>query len=48
MTSAVRIWCSLWYLNRMNGYVTKSVGHPVKDYDDSEKTEQIDGWVKTV
>ena len=33
---------TLWYLNRMNGYVTKSVGHPVKDYDDSEKTEQID------
>jgi len=33
---------TLWYLNRMNGYVTKSVGHPVRDYDDSEKTEQID------
>jgi hypothetical protein len=33
---------TLWYLNRMNGYVTKAVGHPVKDYDDSDKTEQID------
>jgi hypothetical protein len=33
---------TLWYLNRMNGYVTKSVGHPIKDYDDSEKTEDID------
>jgi hypothetical protein len=33
---------TLWYLNRMNGYVTKAVGRPVKDYDDSNKTEEID------
>ena len=33
---------TLWYLNRMNGYVTKAVGHPVKDYDDSNSTPQID------
>ena len=33
---------TLWYLNRMNGYVTQAVGHPVKDYDDSNATPQID------
>lgn len=33
---------TLWYLNRMNGYVTKAVGHPIKDYDDSNATGQID------
>ena len=33
---------TLWYLNRMNGYVTKAVGYPVKDYDDSDKTGEID------
>ena len=33
---------TLWYLNRMNGYVTKAVGHPIKDYDDSDKTSEID------
>ena len=33
---------TLWYLNRMNGYVTKAVGHPVKDYDNEDSTAQID------
>ena len=33
---------TLWYLNRMNGYVTRAVGRPVRDYDDENKTEQID------
>jgi hypothetical protein len=33
---------TLWYLNRMNGYVTKAVGHPIRDYDDEDQTEKID------
>jgi len=33
---------TLWYLNRMNGYVTKAVGHPVQDYDNEDSTAQID------
>jgi hypothetical protein len=33
---------TLWYLNRMNGYVTKAVGHPVMDYDNEDSTAQID------
>jgi hypothetical protein len=33
---------TLWYLNRMNGYVTKSLGKPVNNYDDPEFTAKID------
>ena len=33
---------TLWYLNRTNGYVTKAVGRPVKDYDDEEMTSKVD------
>ena len=33
---------TLWYLNRMNGYVTKSLGKPVKNYEDPEFTAKID------
>ena len=33
---------TLWYLQRMNGYVTKSMKGPVKDYGQSALTGQID------
>ena len=33
---------TLWYLNRMNGYVTKAAGKPVTDYDMPELTADID------
>ena len=33
---------TLWYLNRMNGYVTKAVGHPITDYELPENTEKVD------
>jgi len=33
---------TLWYLNRMNGYVTKAVGHPVRDYEDEDMTSKVD------
>jgi chaperonin GroES len=33
---------TLWYLNRMNGYVTKAVGHPVRDYEDEDMTAKVD------
>jgi hypothetical protein len=33
---------TLWYLNRTNGYVTKSMGRPIEEYDDEEFTAKID------
>jgi hypothetical protein len=33
---------TLWYLNRMNGYVTRAVGHPITDYELPENTEKVD------
>jgi hypothetical protein len=33
---------TLWYLNRMNGYVHKSLGKPVTDYDVEDVTPKID------
>jgi hypothetical protein len=34
---------TLWYLNRTNGYITKAMGKPLLDYDDSdEKTADLD------
>ena len=33
---------TLWYLNRMNGYVSKSLGKPVTDYDVEDVTPKID------
>ena len=33
---------TLWYLNRMNGYVNKAEGHPVRDYEDPDNTERVD------
>lgn len=33
---------SMWYLNRMNGYVHKSLGRPVTDYDDPRVTDKAD------
>ena len=33
---------TLWYLNRMNGYVNKSFGKPVTDYDVEDVTPKID------
>lgn len=39
---------TLWYLNRSNGYVEKSVGKPVDDYDDPELTATIDKVYTTV
>jgi hypothetical protein len=33
---------TLWYLNRSNGYVEKSMGKPVDDYDDPRLTSTID------
>ena len=39
---------TLWYLNRSNGYVEKSMGHPVDDYDDPRLTSTIDKVYTTV
>jgi len=39
---------TLWYLNRSNGYVEKSVGKPVDDYDDPKLTATIDKVYTTV
>ena len=39
---------TLWYLNRSNGYVEKSIGRPVDDYDDPELTSTIDKVYTTV
>ena len=33
---------TLWYLNRTNGYVEKSMGHPVDDYENPKLTANID------
>jgi hypothetical protein len=33
---------TLWYLNRMNGYVNKAVGQEVKDYDLPQVTPKVD------
>ena len=33
---------TLWYLNRMNGYVNKAVGHPITDYENPDNTEKVD------
>ena len=38
----------LWYLNRSNGYVEKSTGKPVNDYDDPALTPTIDKVYTTV
>ncbi|CAB5219906.1 hypothetical protein UFOVP239_6 [uncultured Caudovirales phage] len=39
---------TLWYLNRSNGYVEKSVGKPVDNYDDPRLTAAIDKVYTTV
>jgi hypothetical protein len=39
---------TLWYLNRSNGYVEKSMGKPVDDYDDPRLTSTIDRVYTTV
>jgi hypothetical protein len=39
---------TLWYLNRSNGYVEKSIGKPVDDYDNPELTSTIDKVYTTV
>ena len=39
---------TLWYLNRSNGYVEKSMGHPVDDYADPRLTSTIDKVYTTV
>ena len=39
---------TLWYLNRSNGYVEKSTGKPVDDYDNLELTPVIDKIYTTV
>jgi len=39
---------TLWYLNRSNGYVEKSMGHPVDDYEDPRLTSTIDKVYTTV
>ncbi|UOF78423.1 head to tail connecting protein [Caudoviricetes sp.] len=39
---------TLWYLNRSNGYVEKSTGSPVNDYDDPALTSTIDKVYTTV
>ena len=33
---------TLWYLNRSNGYVEKSIGKPIDNYDDPKYTPEID------
>ena len=33
---------TLWYLNRMNGYVTKATGRAIKNYDDPLITPEVD------
>ena len=39
---------TLWYLNRSNGYVEKSMGRPVDDYEDPRLTSTIDKVYTTV
>jgi hypothetical protein len=39
---------TLWYLNRSNGYVEKSMGQPVDDYEDPRLTPTIDRVYTTV
>jgi hypothetical protein len=39
---------TLWYLNRSNGYVEKSMGRPVEDYEDPLLTPTIDKVYTTV
>lgn len=39
---------TLWYLNRANGYVEKSVKHPVDNYTDPRLTGSIDKLYTTV
>jgi hypothetical protein len=39
---------TLWYLNRSNGYVEKSIGKPVDDYEDPQLTSTIDKVYTTV
>ena len=39
---------TLWYLNRSNGYVEKSIGKPVDDYNDPKLTAEIDKVYTTV
>lgn len=33
---------TMWYLNRMNGYVNKAMGKPITDYENPEFTAKID------
>ena len=33
---------TLWYLNRMNGYVSKATGQEIKDYEQPHLTKQVD------
>jgi hypothetical protein len=39
---------TLWYLNRSNGYVEKTTGGPVDDYDDPTYTPTIDRVYTTI
>jgi hypothetical protein len=42
MMEHIKQHLSLWYLNRMNGYVTKSLGRRPTDYDDPKITPMAD------
>ena len=42
MMEHIKQHLSLWYLNRMNGYVTKSLGRRPTDYDDPRITPMAD------
>jgi hypothetical protein len=42
MMEHIKQHLSLWYLNRMNGYVTKSLGRRPTDYDDPNITPMAD------
>jgi hypothetical protein len=42
MMEHIKQHLSLWYLNRMNGYVTKTLGRKPTDYDDPRITPMAD------
>jgi len=48
VTEHIKQHMTLWYLNRSNGYVEKSMGKPVDDYDDPRLTSTIDKVYTTV
>ena len=42
MVEHIKQHLSMWYLNRMNGYVTKTLGRQATDYDDPRITPEAD------